>query len=94
MMLALGNRIKEMLTLHTNPYVVHGRFTLKDDCERHFWNEQFRELKERINDVVHKQLMSTIYQQSIIPIDDTMAEDLIVLAVVLKRTTQLPMNVR
>ena len=40
-----------------------------------------RELKERIIDpciVVHEQLRSTIYEQSISPVDDTMAEDLIV----------------
>ena len=24
--------------LHTNPHAVHGRFTLKDDCERQVWN--------------------------------------------------------
>ena len=29
-------------------------------------------------DVVHEQLISTIYEQSISPVDDTMAEDLIV----------------
>ena len=29
-------------------------------------------------DVVHEQLISTIYEQSVIPVDDTMAEDLIV----------------
>ena len=60
------------------PKAVHGRFTLKDDCERQFWNEPFCELKERLNDVVHEQLMSKIYEQSVILIDDTMAEDLIV----------------
>lgn len=63
-MLALENRIKGMLTLHTNPQAVHGRSTLKDDCEHQFWNGPFREFKERINDV-HEQLTSTIYEQSI-----------------------------
>ena len=29
-------------------------------------------------DVVHEQLISTIYEQSISPVDDTMAKDLIV----------------
>ena len=29
-------------------------------------------------DVVHEQLISTIYEQSISPVDDTMAEELIV----------------
>ena len=27
-------KLREMLTLHTNPHAVYGRFTLKDDCER------------------------------------------------------------
>ena len=27
-----------MLTLHTNPHAVHGRFRLKDDCEGQVWN--------------------------------------------------------
>ena len=63
-MLALENRIRGMLTLHTNPQAVHGRSTLKDDCEHQFWNGPFREFKERINDV-HEQLTSTIYEQSI-----------------------------
>ena len=31
-------------------HAVHSSFTLKDDCERQFWNGPFRELKERIND--------------------------------------------
>ena len=52
MMLALGNQIREMLTMHTNPHAVQGRFTPKDDCERQFWNGPFRELKERINDLL------------------------------------------
>ena len=29
-----GNCTKAMLTPHTQPYTVHGRSTLKDDCER------------------------------------------------------------
>ena len=37
MTLALG-KFREMLTLHTNLHAVHGRFTLKDDCERQVWN--------------------------------------------------------
>ena len=46
-------------------------------------------------DVVHEQLRSTIYEQSISPLGDSMAEDLIVsLSFSVKRTTQLPMNVR
>ena len=56
-----------MLTLHTNPHAIQGRSTLKDECERQFWNASFRELKERINDVVHEQSMTTSYEQSMIP---------------------------
>ena len=33
-----AGKLREMLTLHTNPHAVHGRFTLKDDCERQVWN--------------------------------------------------------
>ena len=55
-MLALGKRIREMLRLRTNPHAVHGRFTLKGNLERQFWNEPFRKLKGSINDVVHEQL--------------------------------------
>ena len=33
-----AGKLREMLTLHTNPHTVHGRFTLKDDCERKVWN--------------------------------------------------------
>ena len=65
MMLALENWIIKMLTLHTNPHAIQGRSTLKDECERQFWNAPFRELKERINYVVHEQSMTTIYEQSI-----------------------------
>ena len=40
-----------MLALHTNPHAVHGRFTLKDDCERQFGTPgPFREFNERIID--------------------------------------------
>ena len=35
-------------------------------------------LRELSIDVVHEQLRSTIYEQSISPVDDTIAEDLIV----------------
>ena len=55
----------KMLTFHTKPHAIQGRSTLKDECERQFWNASFRELKERINDVVHEQSMTTIYEQSI-----------------------------
>ena len=33
-----AGKLREMLTLHINPNAVHGRFTLKDDCERQVWN--------------------------------------------------------
>ena len=29
-----AGKLREMLTLHANSHAVHGRFTLKDDCER------------------------------------------------------------
>ena len=29
-----AGKLREMLTLHTNPHAFHGRFTLKDDGER------------------------------------------------------------
>ena len=80
--------------VHVTYQPVHGRFTLKDDCERQFWNEPFRELKETTNDVVHEQIMSTIYEQRVIPIDDTMAEDMIVSCCAEAKNSELPMNVR
>ena len=61
-----------------NPNAVHTRSTQKVECERRFWNGSFRELKEKINDVVHEQLMNTSYELSIIPINDSLAEDLVV----------------
>ena len=65
-----------MLALHSNRHAVHGRFTLKDDCER---RGRFVNSKRELSiDVVHEQLRSTIYEQGISPVDDTMAEDLIV----------------
>ena len=33
-----AGKLREMLTLHTNSHAVHGRFTLKDDCERQVRN--------------------------------------------------------
>ena len=70
-----------MLALHSNRHAVHGRFTLKDDSERHVWNAVtacVNSKRELSIDVVHEQLRSTIYEQGISPVDDTMAEDLIV----------------
>ena len=46
-----AGKLREMLMLHTNPHAVHGRFTLKDYCERQYGTPgPFRELKERIID--------------------------------------------
>ena len=33
-----AGKLREMFTLHTNWHTVHGRFTLKDDCECQVWN--------------------------------------------------------
>ena len=33
-----AEKLREMLALHSNRHAVHGRFTLKDDCERQVWN--------------------------------------------------------
>ena len=33
-----AGKLREMLALHSNRQAVHGRFTLKDDCERQVWN--------------------------------------------------------
>ena len=33
-----AGKLREMLALHSNRHAVHGRFTLKDDCERQVWN--------------------------------------------------------
>ena len=33
-----AGKLREMLALHANRLAVHGRFTLKDDCERQVWN--------------------------------------------------------
>ena len=33
-----AGKLREMLTLRTNPHAVHGRFTIKDDCELQVWN--------------------------------------------------------
>ena len=45
-----AEKLREMLTLHTvNQHGVHGRFTLKDDCERQFWNAGAVSLTQREN---------------------------------------------
>ena len=33
-----AGKLREMLELDSNRQAVHGRFTLKDDCERQVWN--------------------------------------------------------
>ena len=70
MILALENLIIEMLTLLTNPHATQGRSTLKDKCERQFWNGPFCELKDRIYDEVH--------EHNLWAIDNTMAKESIV----------------
>ena len=46
-------------------------------------------------DVLHEQLISTIYEQSILPVDDTMAEYLIVSCCTeANNSAELPINVR
>ena len=44
-----ARKLREMLTLHTNPHAVYGRFTLKDDCERHVWNAEAVSWTQREN---------------------------------------------
>ena len=44
-----AGKLREMLTLHTNPHAVHGRFTLKDDCERQVWNARAASWTQREN---------------------------------------------
>ena len=71
-----AGKLREMFPLHTNPHAVHSRFTLKDDCER--YSSDPWPLRELSINVVHEQLRSTIYEQSISPVDDTVVEDLTV----------------
>ena len=74
-MLALGNSEKCSRCIQTDtPFTVgsHQKMTVS---VRFGTPWPLRELS--IN-VVHEQLRSTIYEQSISPVDDTMAEDLIV----------------
>ena len=55
----------------------------------------FHSKRELSIDVVHEQLVGTIYEQSISPADDTMAERLdCKLSYSAKRTTQLPQMLR
>ena len=76
-----AGKLREMLTLHINQQAVHGRLTLKDDCECQVWNAGavFVNSKRELSiTVVHEQLISTIYEQSISPVDDIVIEDLTV----------------
>ena len=58
-------KLREMLTLHTNPHTVHGRFTLKDDCERQVPGRFVNSKRELSIDLVHEQLISTIYEEKV-----------------------------
>ena len=62
-----------MLTPHTHPYIIHGRSTLKDDCER-FWDGPVRELKEKwktCNEIskLYEPSVNINDEQTMIPID-------------------------
>ena len=81
MMFALG-KFGEMFTLHTN---LPTRRSRKVHTKRWLWASGLERRGRFVNskrelsiDVVHEQLISTIYEQSISPVDDSMAEDLIV----------------
>ena len=78
MMLALGNSEKCSCCIQTDaPFTVGShRKTEKMTVSVRFGTPW--PLRELSVDVVHEQLRSTIYEQSISPVDDTMAEDLIV----------------
>ena len=74
-MLALGNSEKCSRCIQTDtPFTVgsHQKMTVSVRFGTPW------PLRELSIDVVHEQLRSTIYEQSISPVDDTMAEDLIV----------------
>ena len=79
MMLALGNSEKCSRCIQTDtPFTVgsHQKMTVS---VRFGTPGPLRELKRELTiDIVHEQLRSTIYEHSISPVDDTMAEDLIV----------------
>ena len=56
-----GNWTKAMLTPRTHPYTIHGRSTLKDDCER-FWDRPVCELREKCKTCNE---MSKLYEPSV-----------------------------
>ena len=73
-MLALGNSEKCSRCIQTDtPFTVglHQKMTVSVRFGTPW------PLRELPIDVVHEQLRSTIYEQSISPVDDTMAEDFI-----------------
>ena len=78
MMLALGNSEKCSRCIQTDtPFTVGSHYkTEKMTVSVRFGTPW--PLRELSIDVVHEQLRSTIYGQSISPVDDTVAEDLIV----------------
>ena len=68
-----GNWTTAMLTPHTLPYTVHGRSTLKGDCEG-FWDRPVRELKEKCNTCnemskLYEPSLSINDEQTMIPVD-------------------------
>ena len=74
-MLALGNSEKCSRCIQTDtPFTVgsHQKMTVSVKFGTPW------PLRELSINVVHEQLRSTIYEQSISPVDDTIAEDLIV----------------
>ena len=78
-MLALGNSEKCSRCIQTDtPFTVgsHKKMTVgvRFGSRGRFVNSK----RELSIDVVHEQLRSTIYEQGISPVDDTVAEDLIV----------------
>ena len=79
MMLALGNSEKCSRCIQTDtPFTVgsHQKVTVS---VRFGTTGPPRELKRALSiDVVHEQLRTTIYEQSVSPLDDIMAEDVIV----------------
>ena len=68
-----GNWTTAMLTPPTHPYTVHGRSTLKDDCER-FGDGPVREPKEKCKTCnkiskLYETSVSINHEQTMIAID-------------------------
>ena len=59
-----AGKLREMLTLHSNPHAIRGRFTLKDDCERlwrsKFWILRIKKTRTKIGTlrISHKEFQS------------------------------------